>query len=60
MGVVNGVGLGAVIKPTGTLRYTFLAKARGANHAGTKNPVFVILTIGGDSGATLVTAGISS
>ncbi len=54
VGVVNGVGLGALIKPTGTLRYLFEAKANGANLAGTKNTV-----IGDDSGATLVTAAIS-
>ena len=59
VGVVNGVGLGAVIKPTGTLRYAFQAKAKGANLAGTKNAVYATLTIGGDSGATSVTAAIS-
>jgi hypothetical protein len=58
-GVINGVGLGALIKPTGTLRYAFQAKARGANLAGTKNPVYANLTIGDDSGATSVTAAIS-
>ena len=59
VGVVNGVGLGALIKPTGTLRYAFLAKATGPDLTGTKNPVYATLTIGGDSGATSVTAAIS-
>jgi hypothetical protein len=41
------------------LRYLFEAKANGANLAGTTNPVYATLTIGGDSGATSVTAAIS-
>jgi hypothetical protein len=51
--------LGARITPTGTLRYTFDAGAKGANLTGTTNPVQVMLTIGGDSGATSVTAHIN-
>jgi YVTN family beta-propeller protein len=58
-GVIGGVSLEALIKPTGTLRYALLARAKGANLAGTKNAVFVTLTIGGDSGAASVTAAIS-
>ena len=57
-GVLEGVRLEALIKRTGTLRYAFDAEARGANLAGTKNPVQVMLTIGGDSGTTSVTADI--
>jgi YVTN family beta-propeller protein len=55
-GVINGVTLEAVIKPTGTLRYAFQAKAAGANFTGTQNTVYLTLAIGGDSGATSVTA----
>jgi len=57
-GVIGGVELGAWITPTGTLRYTFDAGAKGANLTGTTNPVQVMLTIGGDSGTTSVTASI--
>ncbi|MGC2224858.1 MAG: hypothetical protein WA624_22100 [Methylocella sp.] len=55
----RGSTRGAHITPTGTLRYTFDAGAKGANLTGTANPVQVMLTIGGDSGATSVTAEIS-
>ncbi|MGC2221285.1 MAG: hypothetical protein WA624_02420, partial [Methylocella sp.] len=58
-GVIDGVSLEALIKQTGTLRYAFQAKATGANLTGTTNTVYVTLTIGGDSGATSVTATIS-
>ena len=64
-GVIQGVGLRALIKPTGTLRYTFEAQARGANLTGTVNTVYATLAIGGgsfsnsNSGATSVTADIS-
>lgn len=58
-GVIDGVRLKALIKQTGTLRYAFLAKANGANLAGTKNPVYATLTIGNDSGATSITTAIS-
>ena len=44
---------------TGTLRYVFQAEAVGANLTGTTNAVYVTLTIGGDSGATSVTAHIN-
>jgi hypothetical protein len=47
-GVIDGVRLRALIKPTGTLRYTFQAKARSPNLARTKNPVYATLTIGDD------------
>ncbi len=56
VGSVGGVDLGVLIKPTGTLRYTFDAGAKGANLTGTTNTVYVTLAIGGDSGATSVTA----
>jgi YVTN family beta-propeller protein len=58
-GKIHGVGLGALIKRTGTLRYLFEAKGLGANLTGTVNTVYATLTIGGDSGATSVTAEIS-
>jgi hypothetical protein len=51
--------LGARITPTGTPRYTFDAGAKGANLTGTQNAVYVTLAIGGDSGATSVTAHIN-
>jgi YVTN family beta-propeller protein len=59
-GVIDGVSLEALIKQTGTLRYAFQAKATGANLTGTTNTVYATLIIGGDSGATSVTAQISS
>ena len=58
VGVINGVRLEALITPTGTLRYAFLAAAERASLTGTTNPVYVTLTIGGDSGATSVAAHI--
>jgi probable HAF family extracellular repeat protein len=58
-GVIDGVRLEALIKRTGTLRYAFFAEAKGADLTGTKNPVQVSLTIGGDSGTTSVNAAIS-
>jgi YVTN family beta-propeller protein len=64
-GKIHGVGLGALIKRTGTLRYLFEAKGLGANLTGTVNTVYVTLAIGGgsfsnsNSGATSVTAEIS-
>jgi hypothetical protein len=58
-GVIGGVSLQVVIKPSGTLRYAFLARATGPDLTGTKNAVYATLTIGGDSGATSVTAQIN-
>jgi len=58
VGVINGVRLEVLIEHTGTLQYAFQAKAVGASFTGTQNPVYVTLTIGGDSGATSVTAKI--
>jgi hypothetical protein len=59
-GVIDGVSLDVLIKPTGTLRYAFQAKATGASLNGTENAVYVTLTIGDGSysngGATSVTA----
>jgi hypothetical protein len=57
--VIDGVILEALIKPTGTLRYAFRAKAIGANLTGTVNTVYATLIIGCDSGATSVMAEIS-
>jgi YVTN family beta-propeller protein len=57
-GVIDGVRLKALIKRTGTLRYAFLAKAKGADLTGTKNPVQVMLTIGDDRGTASVKADI--
>jgi hypothetical protein len=54
-GVMNGVTMKAVIKPTGTLRYAFQAEAVGTSLTGTTNPATVLVNIGGDSGATSVT-----
>ena len=39
-GKIQGVGLGALIRRTGTLRYAFEAQARGANLTGTVNTVY--------------------
>ncbi len=58
-GVINGVTLQAVIKRTGTLRYSFQAGAQHATLIGTQNAVYVTLIIGKNSGATSVTAAIS-
>ena len=58
VGVIEGVGLKAQIRPTATIRYAFEVEAKGASLAGTKNPVYVTLAIGGDSGATSVAAHI--
>jgi hypothetical protein len=57
-GVIGGVNLQALILPTGTLRYAFLAAAERASLTGTTNPVPVMLTIGDDSGMTSVKAAI--
>jgi hypothetical protein len=57
-GAIDGVRLKALIKRTGTLRYAFQAKAKGADLTGTKNPVQVTLTIGDDSGTASVKADI--
>jgi YVTN family beta-propeller protein len=57
--VINGVTLRALIKSTGTLRYAFQAESVSASFTGTQNAVYVTLAIGGDSGATSVTAMIS-
>ncbi len=56
VGVIGGVSVQALILPTGTLRYAFLAAAQNANLAGTTNPVPVTLTIGDDSGMIPVKA----
>jgi YVTN family beta-propeller protein len=56
---IGGVTLTALIKPTGTKRYAFNASATRASLTGTKNPVYVTLIIGDDSGATSVNAHIS-
>jgi hypothetical protein len=59
VGVIGGVSLQALIAPTGTSRYAFLAAAQGASLTGTVNPVPVMLSIGDDSGTTSVKARIA-
>jgi hypothetical protein len=58
-GVIGGVGLEALIASTGTLRYVFEVTAQGPNLSGTKNPVYVTLAVGDDSGVPSVNAAIS-
>ena len=58
-GGIGGVTLTALIKPTGTNRYAFNASATRASLTGTKNPVYVTMIIGGDSGAISVKAKVS-
>ena len=58
VGSIGGVNLQALIAPTGTLRYAFLAAAERASLTGTTNPVPVMLTIGDDSGMISVKAAI--
>jgi hypothetical protein len=55
-GVIQGVAVHAVIRPTGTLRYAFDAEARNATLTGNVNSVQVTLIIGDDSGTTSTTA----
>ena len=55
-GVISGVNVQALIAPTGTLRYAFLAAAEHPNLTGTTNPVPVTLTIGNDTGTKPVHA----
>ena len=57
-GKVGGVGFGVRIAPIGAKRYAMKAEALNPNLAGTKNPVPVTLTIGGDSGTVSVKADI--
>jgi hypothetical protein len=54
--VIDSVDLRVLIRPTGAKRYTLEAETRHAYLTGTENPVPVTLTIGGDSGTTLVKA----
>jgi YVTN family beta-propeller protein len=56
MGVIGGVRLHARIRPAGALRYIVEVLGRGANLAGSKNPIQVSLIIGNDSGTTSVSA----
>jgi YVTN family beta-propeller protein len=58
VGIIGGVSLQAVIAPTGTLRYAFVAAAQRASLTGSKNPVPVMLTIGANTGTTSVKARI--
>jgi YVTN family beta-propeller protein len=55
-GVINGVNLQAVIFPTGTLRYAFLAAAERASLTGTANQVTARVSIGAGSSTTSVAA----
>lgn len=57
-GVIGGVSLQASITPAGVLRYALNASVTGASLTGTKNPVYVTMIIGDDSGATSVRATI--
>ncbi len=59
VGVIGGVSLHALITPTGTLRYAFVATAERASLTGTTNPLTVMLIIGDDSGTASVKAKIS-
>jgi YVTN family beta-propeller protein len=58
-GVIDGVDLRVLIRPTGAKRYALEAEARHADLTGIKNPVPVTLIIGGDSGTVLVKAHIN-
>jgi YVTN family beta-propeller protein len=55
-GAIGGVRLHARIRPAGALRYVVEVLGRGANLAGSKNPIQVSLIIGNDSGTTSVRA----
>jgi hypothetical protein len=56
-GVISGVNVQALIAPTGTMRYAFVAAAEHPNLTSiTKNPVTVMLTIGSDTGTKSVNA----
>ena len=57
-GMIGGVELGVRIEPIGTKRYALKAEALRPKLTGTKNPVPVTLTIGGDSGTVSVKADI--
>ncbi len=57
-GTISGVTLNAAIAPTGAKRFSFQAGAHNASLTRTKNPVPVTLIIGGNNGATSVTATI--
>ncbi len=57
-GVIGGVSVQVMIQQEATLQYEFNAGAMGASLTGTKNPVYVALIIGPDSGAASVTAQI--
>ena len=56
-GVIGGVSLQVLIKPTATLQYVFKAEATGVNLTGTPNPVSVTLTIGNNTGTVSINAG---
>jgi hypothetical protein len=56
-GVISGVNVQALIAPTGTLRYAFVAAAEHPDLTSiTKNPVQAGLTIGSDTGTKPVQA----
>ena len=57
-GVIDGVKLEVLIKPTGAKRYKFETEARDTSLTGLQNPLPVTLTIGDDSGTTSVKADI--
>jgi hypothetical protein len=55
-GEINGTRLTMEIFPTGKRKYVFAALAKGANLAGTVNPVTIDLTIGDATGSASITA----
>jgi hypothetical protein len=55
-GDLNGTRLTMEIFPTGNRKYVFAALAKGANLAGTVNPVTIGLTIGDATGSASITA----
>jgi YVTN family beta-propeller protein len=57
-GVIDGVDLDVLIKPTGAKRYALEAVARHARLGRVTNPVLVMLGVGDDSGAVSVKADI--
>jgi hypothetical protein len=56
----SGRKAGRRVISTGALRYNFQVGAQNASLTGTQNAVYVTLAIGGDSGASSVTAQIFS
>jgi len=57
-GTIDGVALQIRIAPVSRTQFRFQAEGTGADLSGVENPVTVTLTIGDDSGTTIVTAQI--